>query len=137
MGRPRKHQEIPPKKPGSQAERSELTRIAKRRTEVENYARLGGTDTEIASILKTSPQTLKRACIEELQAGRSERRLTLRRKQTEAALRGNIAMLIYLGKVELGQREFEIQIDPATLSIEQIERLLDGESLPAVLSGPA
>jgi hypothetical protein len=80
-----------------------MVKTTARLDEVENYAALGGTDLEIAEMVGCSPQTLKRRYGEKLKAGRARRRLRLRQKQTEVALGGNVTMLIWLGKQELGQ----------------------------------
>lgn len=133
----RKHKHVPKKPPATPtAAAAEEHRLKDRATEAANYARFGATDTEIADLLGTSPQTLKRHLIHEIQAGRADRRMSLRRKQTEVAMKGDRTMLIWLGKVELGQREFDIPIDPSTLTSDQIARLLDGEDLLAVLANP-
>jgi hypothetical protein len=44
---------------------------------------------------------------EVLEMGRHGRRMSLKRAQWKVAMEGNVAMLIWLGKNELGQREPE------------------------------
>lgn len=56
-------------------------------------------------MLGVSPRSLVRNHGPSLIRGRAERRLKLRQKQTEIALGGNVSMLIWLGKNELGQME--------------------------------
>jgi len=45
-----------------------------------------------------------------LEKGRALRKLLLRQKQTEVALKGDPSMLIFLGKQELGQSNNPLQI---------------------------
>ena len=61
---------------------------------------------------------------ETLETGRHGRRMSLKRAQWKAAQDGNVAMLIWLGKNELGQREPERR--PAAevasdFSVEQVQ----------------
>jgi hypothetical protein len=72
---------------------------------VENLAQIGCKSVEIAKMLGISVDTLDRRCAEELAKGRANLRVSLRRWQLEAAKKGNITMLIWLGKQYLGQTE--------------------------------
>lgn len=62
---------------------------------------------EIANILEVSVKTLQRD--EEFcrlfKKGQDTGRMSLKRKQFETAMKGNTAMLIWLGKNYLGQKE--------------------------------
>jgi hypothetical protein len=60
---------------------------------------------EIARLVGCSPKTLERRYQDALQRGRDNARLNLRAAQFRAAMDGNVAMLIWLGKQYLGQRE--------------------------------
>lgn len=69
------------------------------------------TDQEIAAVLNVSHDTLLRrkqsdtAFVEAMEAGRASGRASLRRLQWQAAQKGNPAMLIFLGKNILKQRD--------------------------------
>jgi len=71
------------------------------------------TGEEIAGVLRISVDTLERRCKEIFgqtfadvnKIYRQETRKSLRRKQIEVALNGNVAMLIWLGKQYLGQTD--------------------------------
>ena len=79
--------------------------------QVDKLCRLNCTDDELASYFGVCRKTVERerksnpefnAAIER---GKSFGKLSLRRKQVELAHAGNPTMLIWLGKVYLGQRE--------------------------------
>lgn len=77
---------------------------------VENLARIGCTDEEIATILEASVDTLLNSNNKELfrnatKKGQAECKQSLRRLQFKAAQNGNVTMLIWLGKQLLGQSE--------------------------------
>jgi len=109
-----------------------------RAEEVANYARLGAPDTEIAAMIGVSPQTLVRHHGPALRQGRAQRKLKLRQKQTEVALEGNVTMLIWLGKQELGQRDSltTLPIDLKQMNPEQLKRLVAGDDPVQVLASP-
>lgn len=60
---------------------------------------------EIAAVVKCHPDTLDNHFSEILKEGREVGKQSLRRLQYKAAMKGNVTMLIWLGKVYLGQRE--------------------------------
>jgi len=97
---------------------------------VQDLAAIGCKTTEIASIVGVSVDTLDRRFAEEMEKGRSNLRATLRRWQISAAQKGNVAMLIWLGKQLLGQTE---KIEQATefvvkpLSPQQVQTILTGD----------
>jgi hypothetical protein len=72
--------------------------------EVEELASMGLTKTEIASVLKVDPSTLKRYT-KAIEKGHERRNASLRRKQYEVAMSGNTPMLIWLGRQYLNQME--------------------------------
>ena len=72
---------------------------------IKDLASIGCTQEEIARILKVSVDTLTRNYAEILEIGGAELNMSLRRKQVEEAKKGNTALLIWLGKNRLGQRE--------------------------------
>jgi hypothetical protein len=78
-----------------------------KRVDVEQLIKLaviGCTNAEIGVYFGLDASTISRRFAGSLQKGRALRKRLLRQKQTEAAVAGNPAMLIWLGKQELGQR---------------------------------
>ena len=74
-------------------------------TQVEKLASIGCTNVEIAAFFDTSESTIRRRFSEIITKGKERGKIRLRKKQMELALRGNVQMLIWLGKQVLGQRE--------------------------------
>jgi hypothetical protein len=72
---------------------------------VENLAGIGCPNSEIASIVGVSVDTLARRFAEDINKGRNGGKTRLRKKQIELALAGNVTMLIWLGKQMLGQSD--------------------------------
>lgn len=72
---------------------------------VENLALVGCTADEISTITGVALRTLKRNYGTLIKKGKDELRGSLRRRQVEAALAGNVTMLIWLGKQLLGQKD--------------------------------
>jgi hypothetical protein len=72
---------------------------------VRKLAALGATVAEIADFLGVSRATLERNFAAEIDKGKAQLKFKLRRWQLRAAERGNAALLIFLGKAMLGQRE--------------------------------
>lgn len=78
--------------------------------ELEKLVAMGCPNEEIASWFGVSKRTLYNRCQEEpfktvYSSARHKLNIRLRRKQLEMALKGNVAMLIWLGKVMLGQKD--------------------------------
>lgn len=73
--------------------------------QVQKLAAIGCTDKEIGEIVGCSHDTLTRRFKQELVEGRATGKASLRRKQWEVALSGNVTMLIWLGKQQLGQTD--------------------------------
>ena len=73
--------------------------------QVEQLAGFGCTDTEIASFFDISRTTLERNYEHYLTKGREEGKIRLRQYQWASAKKGNVAMLIWLGKQLLGQTD--------------------------------
>jgi hypothetical protein len=66
---------------------------------------------EMAGVLGCSPDTLQRRYAAIIKEGREQGRMSLKRKQYEIAMSGNVTMLIWLGKIVLDQIEKkEVQI---------------------------
>ena len=89
---------------------------------VVSLARIGCTWDEIAAVTGISRATLARRCKKIIQDGHEEMRTSLRRWQYLKAKDGNVAMLIWLGKQYLGQKD---KIDETrreeVVTIERIE----------------
>ena len=93
--------------------------------EVYKLAQLGCPNTEIAAWFGCDQETISRRFRDELDKGRSNLRMSLRKWQIEAAKRGNVAMMIWLGKQMLGQSEKVDQLvtQKTTLNIEDKDKL--------------
>lgn len=95
--------------------------------QVLKLAQLGCKNNEIADYFGCSPDTIEKRFAAELVKGRSEVRMSLRRWQLEAAKRGQIAMLIWLGKQMLGQQDrtiLELAKVPDDVFLEEAQRRL-------------
>ena len=94
---------------------------------VHDLAAIGCKTTEISSIVGCSHDTLQRRFASEMEKGRSNLRASLRRWQIEAAKKGNVAMLIWLGKQLLGQTEKVEQVSEVKvkqISPQEIETII-------------
>lgn len=98
--------------------------------QVKSLARLGCTVEEMAVVLKCSAKTLQRRAKPSIEEGRLEARASLRKWQWDAAKKGSPAMLIWLGKQELGQRDKQVLTgeDGGPIKHEHgVEKLSDAE----------
>ena len=83
--------------------------------QVTRLARLHCTMNEMASFFGCHIDTLRDNFSNEIDKGRSEGNISLRRKQWQMAVeKGNVVMLIWLGKQMLGQRNEIIESDSNT-----------------------
>lgn len=73
--------------------------------QVRKLAAIGCTHEEIASVVGCSQDTIARRFLEDVEYGRSQGKSSLRRKQWEMAMSGNVTMLVWLGKQYLGQSD--------------------------------
>jgi len=73
--------------------------------QIEELAAIGCTDDEIARVAGVSEATLCRHFDAHLKKGRADLKIRLRRRQIQRAEEGSDTMLIWLGKVYLGQRD--------------------------------
>lgn len=64
---------------------------------------------EMAAVLNCSVDTLGRRFAEVIEKGRKQGNMSLKRKQFEVAMGGNVTMLIWLGKQRLDQSEKVVQ----------------------------
>lgn len=96
---------------------------------VEGMASVGATTVDIAHFLGVSEALIRKRCDELLAKARAGMRMRLRQAQFKAAIAGNPAMLIWLGKQMLDQRERaeESSADPVAtaLAIREAIRLSD------------
>lgn len=72
---------------------------------VEKMASFGCTQGEIAGVYGCSENLISTSYSQPYNKGREHMKVRLRKKQLQVALRGSYAMLIWLGKQMLGQRE--------------------------------
>jgi predicted transcriptional regulator len=75
---------------------------------VEGMAGVGATNCEIAEFLGIAESTVRKHCAPLLEKTRAGLKTRLRQAQLKAALGGNPAMLIWLGKAMLGQKETQV-----------------------------
>ena len=73
--------------------------------QVEKLAGLGCTNIEIASFFGCDESLIRKSYSENLVKGRENGKIRLRQWQMKAAQKGNVAMLIWLGKQMLGQSD--------------------------------
>tara|TARA_Y100000401_G_scaffold10522_1_gene7192 strand:- start:4768 stop:5079 length:312 start_codon:yes stop_codon:yes gene_type:complete len=73
--------------------------------QLEKLASYGCTNREIASFFNCSESLIKKSYSSFLTKGRDKGKMRLRQMQWKAADRGNVTMLIWLGKQVLGQSE--------------------------------
>ena len=73
--------------------------------QVEKLASFGCTNVEIAAYFGCSENTIRRNYGENLSKGREKGKIRLRQMQWKAADKGNVTMLIWLGKQLLGQAD--------------------------------
>lgn len=72
---------------------------------LEQLALIQCSNKEIAIICGCSTDTLERRYAGILEKGREQGKMSLRRKQFEVAMSGNVSMLIWLGKQMLSQKD--------------------------------
>jgi hypothetical protein len=95
---------------------------------VEGMATVGATNVEIADFLLISEDQLTRKYADILQKARAGRNVLLRKLQWRAAKAGSAAMLIWLGKQYLGQREIaKLEIDWGTLTDDELREIEQGK----------
>jgi len=85
---------------------------------------------EMSSVLGVSVDTLHRRFAEQIKDARNEGKMSLRRKMWELALNGNVTILIWLSKNELGMSdkiEQKQNLEVKTLSPKEIENVLSND----------
>ncbi|MBF0410988.1 MAG: hypothetical protein HQM10_26830 [Candidatus Riflebacteria bacterium] len=92
--------------------------------QVETLARLGATNTEIAAFFGVDEGTIRKRFSEFLTKGRQNGKIKLRTLQWRAAEKGNVAMLIFLGKNILKQSDKTVTehtgIDGKPIAVEDV-----------------
>jgi hypothetical protein len=73
--------------------------------QVKKLAAINCSHEEIGAVLGCSPDTLERRFAAAIKEGRAQGRMSLKRKQFDLAMSGNVTMLIWLGKQLLGQAD--------------------------------
>lgn len=61
----------------------------------------------MSAVLDVDESTLTRRYAQVIKKGREQGTMSLKRKQYELAMNGNPTMLIWLGKIMLGQRDYK------------------------------
>lgn len=86
---------------------------------IDGMASVGATNVEIADFLGVSESLIRKRCKSVLDKARSGLRTRLRQAQLKTALGGNPAMLIWLGKQMLDQKERTeaAAVDPAAMAL--------------------
>lgn len=83
---------------------------------------------EMASILGCNESTLTRRFAQAIKDGRNHGNMSLKRKQFEIAMGGNVGMLIWLGKQRLGQTDQMLQTIQGDVTIKLNVGHVDSES---------
>lgn len=94
---------------------------------IEKLASIHCTMEEIASVCNCSVDTLERRCADLIKKAKDKGKSSLRRLQWEGAQKGQVAMLIWLGKQLLGQKEIsriELTDVPDEVFTQEAERRL-------------
>ena len=73
--------------------------------QVEKLSGLGCTNTEIASFFGCDESLIRKSYSDSVAKGKDSGKIRLRQYQWSAAKKGNVAMLIWLGKQILGQSD--------------------------------
>jgi len=73
--------------------------------QVEKLAAINCSYDEMAAVLNCDASTLTRRFAQVIKKGRNHGKMSLKRKQYEVAMTGNVTMLIWLGKIMLDQVE--------------------------------
>tara|TARA_R110000744_G_C19229225_1_gene547991 strand:- start:158 stop:457 length:300 start_codon:yes stop_codon:yes gene_type:complete len=84
--------------------------------QVENLAKYGCTNIEIAQFFGCSADLIEKSYSEFTTKGRATQKLRLRQLQWKSAEGGNVTMQIWLGKQILGQAESPITTDDQPLA---------------------
>lgn len=89
--------------------------------QVEELAAIQCSHAEMAAVLRCSADTLERRFAAAIKKGRERGNASLKRAQFKLALSGNPTMLIWLGKIYLGQREQAVNVEVSAPGAAQSE----------------
>ena len=95
-------------------------------------AKIGLPNYEIAAVLECHPDTLENNYRAELDEGRAHAKASIRRKQFELAMQGNVTMLVWVGKNLCGQAD---KSEVTGKDGEPLYRPIDREELIGKLLG--
>ena len=117
---------MPERKPAATATRTPRRATGRPRKRVdakliEELAKIMASRAEIAAIAGCSVSTLDRRFDAAIKRGNDHAKASIRRRQFECAMAGNVTMLIWLGKQWLGQRD-KTETTTRDLSLEEILR---------------
>lgn len=109
--------------------------------QVEQLAMINCSYKEIAAVVGCDESTLTRRFAQVIQIGREHGKSSLKKKQFEVAMKGNVTMLIWLGKIMLGQRDnsYDVKLfstEVQGLSDDELTRLAK-KKLAAMQTGEA
>ena len=93
---------------------------------IKKLASIGLTVAEIAAVEGVCKRTLERNCLDTVDIGRLTMNASLRRKQYECAMSGNVTMLIWLGKQHLEQADKHV-IDQNTNITQHTDKVTDAD----------
>ena len=85
------------------------------------HARNGSPNAEIAAILGCSEGVIRQRFSKALKKGRAERKALVRKLQLESAKKLNPALLIWLGKNELGQVDAPKEAQPSAHALPTLK----------------
>ncbi len=106
--------------------------------QVETLAGLQCSYDEMAAVLGCSPDTLSRNYADAIKRGRENAKASLKRRQFEVAMKGNVTMLIWLGKQYLSQSDKQqrelgfkggVLVVPEQKNADEWEQLVRRESI--------
>jgi len=90
--------------------------------QVEKLAGLGCTNIEIAAFFGCTESLIRKSYSENVTKGKENGKIRLRQWQMKSAQKGNVAMLIWLGKQMLGQSDKqEIQMNKPIDDVEFLD----------------
>lgn len=111
--------------------------------QVKKLAAINCSYAEMAAVLDCDESTLTRRFAQVIKSGREAGKMSLKRKQYEVAMSGNVTMLIWLGKITLGQREEQpavtINNNPSPQSdaaLNEIRELLKAKECSSIQTPP-
>ena len=102
---------------------------------VEKLAAVGLTTREISDITGVPTRTLEHKCADAMRIGRSKMAASIKRKQYEVAMSGSVPMLIWLGKIYLGQRDPDRSKALSAEKASDVDKMSDEDLAAAIEAG--